>query len=147
MILSALCSDLCSTSLTYPPPPLAYCVSLTWWFSSCLPSSLAFFFVLLRSPPGDWPTGWKWARSRIQNPLKSLSVSLCFPGFLCIFLHYFRVTLSLPAASLTISSPLNDSVLSHCHLRTIISPLDKCSDVFIDIYWPFLAGNWHSQRH
>ena len=139
-------------------PPLWHILLHLWltvflWPDDSLPAShplwlfVFCFFVLRRVPPGDWPTGWKWARSRIQNPLKSLSVSLCFPGFHCIFLHHFRVTHLLPAASLTISPPLNDTVLSHCHLRTIISPLDKCSDVFIDVYWPFLTGNWRSQRH
>lgn len=74
--------------------PFACYLFLTWWFSPCLPR--LWLFVLLHFPPGDWPTGWKWARSRIQSPLKSLSVSFCFPAPSASFHNYSL----LPAASL-----------------------------------------------
>lgn len=76
------------------------------------------------SPPGDWPTGWKWARSRIQNPPKSLSVSFCFPGFLCIFLHYFLITVH--CQPLTCSAPV---IIRHVHWMK--------ENVFIAIYGLF----------
>lgn len=102
-----------------------------------LPSSSPALCPALHFPPGDWPTGWKWAHSRIQNPLKSLSVSFCFPAPSASFYNYSL----LPAASLANSCPFTANVFSHLNYRTII-PLAKWSTVSNDIYSTIFASNW-----
>lgn len=95
---------------------------------SCLKLSFLLFisshlcpiwlFILLHLPPGDWPTGWKWAHSRTQSHLKNLPVSSCFPDFHCIFSIISQLLFTTLSVFL-LSAVLFSNWFSHSSYKTV----------------------------